>query len=164
MFVIFTDDNPLSYLHSAKLEATEYNGLLNLLLSIFEIKINQTAAIMMRMRFPGWTCQVPAWLSMPYLARWSQYPFQQASHLESMVPKVSGICPPVPLSADIRSWQEADPLLKNVLVFWRSPAYPRRETCKYTVTVPTRHLRGPGHAHRMVFQVKHSQPHSLGPR
>lgn len=68
--VVFTDNNPLSYLNSAKLGATEQRWASQLAVFDFEIKYRKYLGAAIRTPMPslGSICRGPAWLNMRYLA------------------------------------------------------------------------------------------------
>lgn len=66
--VVFTDNNPLSFLNSAKLGATEQRWASQLALFDFEIKYRSGRINKNLTPSPGSICQGPAWLNMHYLA------------------------------------------------------------------------------------------------
>ena len=124
--VVFTDNNPLSYLNSAKLGATEHRWAAQLAAFDFELKYRSgrsnrnadalsrqfvSASSLAKHALPG--TSVPVSL-------------QQAAPYSSMTPATQAVVsalPCCPLS-DIRSLQETDPLLKDVLGFWRRQTLP----------------------------------------
>ncbi|KAL7868535.1 hypothetical protein SRHO_G00099190 [Serrasalmus rhombeus] len=123
--VVYTDNNPLSYLQSAKLGATEHRWAAQLAAFDFEIKYrsgrsNKNADALSRQyqAGPSVTEYVPGTL-VPELVR-------QASPVVPMVPATQTLVSVLPggSSLDMHSLQDADPLLREVLVFWRKQVQP----------------------------------------
>uniref|UniRef100_A0A3B1JWV6 Gypsy retrotransposon integrase-like protein 1 n=1 Tax=Astyanax mexicanus TaxID=7994 RepID=A0A3B1JWV6_ASTMX len=120
--VVYTDNNPLSYLQSAKLGAMEHRWAAQLAAFDFEIKYrsgrsNKNADALSRQYQlgPSVTEYVPG-TPVPELV-------QQASPVVSATQALVSVLPgssPV----DIHSLQDADPLLREVLVFWRKQVQP----------------------------------------
>ncbi|XP_042072601.1 uncharacterized protein LOC106632647 [Haplochromis burtoni] len=127
--VVYTDNNPLSYLSSAKLGATEQRWASQLAAFDFEIKYRsgrsnrnadalsrqyETSSSLAEGVLPG-TC-VPTSL--------------QQAQCPAVLPSVTqleiGAFPSHSLE-DIRALQEADPLLKDFLVYWRRHTPPSSE-------------------------------------
>ncbi|KAL7870950.1 hypothetical protein SRHO_G00084470 [Serrasalmus rhombeus] len=124
--VVYTDNNPLSYLQSAKLGATEHRWAAQLAVFDFEIKYrsgrsNKNADALSRQYLSGPSLaeHVLPGTSVPALV-------QQASQVDSEVVATQALVSVLPGSSsqDICSLQDADPLLKEVLVFWRKQVQP----------------------------------------
>lgn len=123
--VVFTDNNPLSYLHSAKLGATEHRWAAQLAAFDFEIKYrsgrsNKNADALSRQYMSGASLGeyvlpgsvVPTDLQLAQAL--SSEPATQCSM--SVFPQRS--------AQEIRTLQEADPALGSLLVFWRRGTRP----------------------------------------
>ncbi|KAI4893876.1 hypothetical protein NFI96_029754, partial [Prochilodus magdalenae] len=124
--MVFTDNNPLSYLQSAKLGATEHRWAAQLAVFDFEIKYrsgrsNKNADALSRQYLSGPSLaeHVIPGTSVPVSV-------QRASQVDPMVLATQTMVAVLPgnSSLDIRSLQESDPLLKEVLVFWRKQVWP----------------------------------------
>ena len=127
--VVFTDNNPLSYLKSAKLGATEHRWAAQLAAFDFEIKYrsgrsNQNADALSRQYMSGVSLgehTLPGTL-VPVCLQQASPPAPVVSATQSVMAVFPGHSP-----SDIRSMQETDPLLKEVLLFWRRQAPPTVE-------------------------------------
>ena len=123
---VYTDNNPLSHLHSAKLGATEQRWAAQLAAFDFDIKyrsgrVNRNADALSRQSMPG--SQVVADLlpgtSVPTSLRQVSQPRPMGPASQSVVTAF-----PSHSAADLSSLQGADPLLKEVLPFWRRKTLP----------------------------------------
>lgn len=127
--VVFTDNNPLSYLHTAKLGATEHRWAAQLASFDFEIKyrsgrVNKNADGLSRQSISSSNLAayaLPGTLVPPSL--------QQAAESNPVTSATQSVMAAFPghSQAEIRSLQEADPVLRDVLRFWRGQARPTRE-------------------------------------
>lgn len=124
--VIFTDNNPLSHLQSAKLGATEHRWAAQIAAFDFEIKYrsgrsNKNADALSRQYVSGSSLaeQGLTGTSVPALLQQAAPPFLAAPVTQSMVSAL-----PFHSLSDIRLLQKSDPLLKEVLVFWRRQVRP----------------------------------------
>uniref|UniRef100_A0A3B1IT31 Gypsy retrotransposon integrase-like protein 1 n=1 Tax=Astyanax mexicanus TaxID=7994 RepID=A0A3B1IT31_ASTMX len=123
--VVFTDNNPLSYLQSAKLGATEHRWAAQLAAFDFQIKYrsgrsNKNADALSRQHPPGPGLEeyLPG-TSLPV-------PIQQASQVDPLISATQTVVSVLPGSSslDIRSLQDADSVLKEVLSFWEKQVQP----------------------------------------
>ncbi|KAL7825810.1 hypothetical protein SRHO_G00335480 [Serrasalmus rhombeus] len=126
--VVFTDNNPLSYLQTAKLGAMEHRWAAQLAAFNFEIKyrsgrINRNADALSRQYAPGsnWTEQILPGTVIPAS-------LQQASGLDrvlvtqSLVSVFPGSSP-----SDLCQLQGADPVLRDLWHFWKEQRQPTPE-------------------------------------
>ena len=159
--MVFTDNNPLSYLQSAKLGATEHRWAAQLAAFDFEIKYrsgrsNKNADALSRQYSSGLRLaeHVIPGTSVPVSV-------QQASQVDPMVLATQTMVSVLPgnSSLDIRSLQESDPLLKEVLVFWRKQVRPspaeRRQVSRPAMALLRqwdRLVEKEGVLHRRVFR------------
>ncbi|KAI3358861.1 hypothetical protein L3Q82_015251 [Scortum barcoo] len=123
---VYTDNNPLSYLQSAKLGATEHRWAAQLAAFDFDIKYhsgrsNRNADALSRQCASG----------SPLVAHClpgTRVPLslQQSRHPDSVVPATQSLVSILPSHSafDLSSLQENDPLLRDVLVFWQRKAPP----------------------------------------
>lgn len=123
---VFTDNNPLSYLQYARLGATEHRWAAQLAAFDFDIKYrsgrsNRNADALSRQLAPDSHQLSDSLLgtSVPSSLQQDQPQPLLASATQSVVSVL-----PSQSTADVRSLQEADPLLKAVFVFWRRKAPP----------------------------------------
>lgn len=124
--IVFTDNNPLSYLQSSKLGATEHRWAAQLASFDFDIKYwsgrsNRNADALSRQHAPG-SHQLSVSLlgtSVPISLQQELPPALLTSATQSVVSVL-----PSHSVADLRSLQEVDPLLKEVLVFWQRQSPP----------------------------------------
>lgn len=134
--VIFTDNNPLSHLQSAKLGATEHRWAAQLAAFNFEIKYrsgrsNRNADALSRQYVSdhGLFEQALPGTSVPAV-------LQQATHSDSLPSASQAVISALPSYScvDIHAMQNGDPLLEEVMVFWRRQVPPtleeRRELSK----------------------------------
>ncbi|KAM3873593.1 retrovirus-related Pol polyprotein from transposon 412 [Diretmus argenteus] len=128
--IVFTDNNPLSYLNSAKLGAVEHRWASQLAAFDFEIKYrsgrsNKNADALSRQYLSTSSLAehtLPG-TSVPLL-------LQQALHSAPMVPATQSVMSVLPghSRSDIRSLQRDDPLLKDhFLPFWARRVRPTQE-------------------------------------
>nr|XP_043898190.1 uncharacterized protein LOC122779681 [Solea senegalensis] len=119
--VIFTDNNPLSYLHSAKLGATEQRWAAQLAAFDFNIKYrsgrsNRNADALSRKHESGSSLagRVRTGTLVPST-------LQEAARCDPVTSATQSVVSVLPgrSALDIGSLQETDPLLKDVLVLWR---------------------------------------------
>ena len=116
--VVFTDNNPLSYLQSAKLGATEQRWAAQLAAFDFEIKyragrVNQNADALSRL--PAGSSTLPPVAGAPDTVSATQA-------VVSVFPRNS--------TFKVRMLQEADPTLSAVLGFWRRKVRPTADERK----------------------------------
>ena len=159
--LVFTDNNPLSYLQSAKLGATEHRWAAQLAAFDFDIKYrsgrsNRNADALSRQYLSGSGLAedvVPA-TSIPRA-------LQLVARPDPRVVAIQGVISAFPShpAADIRALQEADPLVSEVLVFWRRQAKPtpaeRPQVSKPAMALLhqwDRLVEREGVLHRQVFQ------------
>ncbi|XP_077378012.1 uncharacterized protein LOC144019084 [Festucalex cinctus] len=123
--LVFTDNNPLSYLQTAKLGATEHRWAAQLAAFDFDIKYrtgrsNRNADALSRQysSSSGWVESIVS-TAVPSGVQHAVYPGERVVATQGVV----SACP-FSSSADIRTLQEADPLIKEFLVFWRRQAQP----------------------------------------
>lgn len=126
---VYTDNNPLSYIQSAKLGATEHRWAAQLASFDFDIKYrsgrsNKNADALSRQRVSGSDVVVQ---SLP--GTLVPTSLQKAWHSEPVVTATQTMVSVFPSHsvADVSSLQEADPLLREILVFWRRKALPTRD-------------------------------------
>ncbi|KAL0153780.1 hypothetical protein M9458_050896, partial [Cirrhinus mrigala] len=128
--VVFTDNNPLSYLTSAKLGAMEQRWAAQVAAFDFEIKYrsgksNRNADALSRQNFPG-TVEVQELcpgVAVPVV-------LQQAAQVElvAQVNQVSSF--PCSSVSDMGAQQIVDPVIGELLVFWRRKSPPTPEERK----------------------------------
>ncbi|KAL2102439.1 hypothetical protein ACEWY4_001607 [Coilia grayii] len=124
--VVFTDNNPLSYLHTAKLGATEHRWAAQLAAFNFDIKYrsgrsNKNADALSRQYMSGASLEeyvlpgtvVPVHLQQATTAPYAEFAAQLSI---SVFPQRS--------APEIRALQEADSTLGLVLTFWRRGSPP----------------------------------------
>lgn len=124
--IVYTDNNPLSYLQSAKLGATEHRWAAQLAAFDFDIKYrsgrsNRNADALSRQYVSGSHLvgeSLPG-TSVPSSLQQATYSDLVASATQSVVSVF-----PSHSAVELCSLQEADPLLKDVLIFWRRKAPP----------------------------------------
>ena len=124
--IVFTDNNPLSHLNSAKLGATEQRWASQLAIFDFEIKYrsgrsNKNADALSRKPevVSSAIGQLLPGTSVPKVLQEVSRPAPGATVTQSIVSALPGQS-----TVDIGSLQEADPLLKEVLSFWRRQTRP----------------------------------------
>lgn len=124
--VVYTDNNPLSYLQTAKLGATEHRWAAQLAVFDFEVKYrsgrsNQNADALSRQYV---TSQDLAEHTLPGTA--IPTPLQEAPCPQSAILGTQSVVSVLPAlsSGEIRALQESDPVLKEVLGFWRKRVQP----------------------------------------
>lgn len=129
--VVFTDNNPLSHLSSAKLGATEQRWAAQLASFDFEIKYrsgksNVNADALSR-QFPPGVQDLEA-----MLPRASIPTFLQQALLVPMVRATQMTVTALPhhTPSDIRALQQADPVLHELLVFWSRRQRPNHDERK----------------------------------
>ncbi|XP_027133599.1 uncharacterized protein LOC109140921 [Larimichthys crocea] len=131
--VVFTDNNPLSYLNSAKLGAIEQRWASQLAVFDFEIRyrsgrINRNADALSRQYLSGSSLaeHVLPGTSVPSFAQPAAVSASVVPAAQAMVSVFRSHSP-----ADLRSLQEVDPLLcDNFLPFWKRWAKPTFEEKK----------------------------------
>uniref|UniRef100_A0A667X7X5 Gypsy retrotransposon integrase-like protein 1 n=1 Tax=Myripristis murdjan TaxID=586833 RepID=A0A667X7X5_9TELE len=123
--MVFTDNNPLSYLQSAKLGAAEHRWAAQLAAFDFEIKYrsgrsNKNADALSRQPTSSASMaeQVLPSTSVPVTL--------QSAPCSGLVSASQAVVSVFlqPSSSDIRALQEADPLLKDILAHWRRQLQP----------------------------------------
>lgn len=126
--MVFTDNNPLSYLQSAKLGAVEHRWAAQLAAFDFEVKYrsgrsNKNADALSRQPTSSTNLaeQVLPSTSVPVSLQVAPHP-----SLVSATQSVVSVFSSHTLS-DIRALQEADPLLKDIIVSWRRQIRPTLE-------------------------------------
>lgn len=127
--VVFTDNNPLSYIHSAKLGATEHRWVAQLAVFDFEVKYrsgrsNRNADALSRQYMSSAGLREYT-LPGTLVPQCIQPAPAQDAEVQATLSAVSVL--PRQSPSDLKSLQEADPLLKDLLVFWRRRARPNRE-------------------------------------
>ncbi len=130
--VVFTDNNPLSHLASAKLGATEQRWAAQLAAFDFEIKYrsgksNRNADALSR-RHPPDCSVVEGWLpgtAVPHA-------MQQAGGVEVVSQVVQALISVLPSHSvvDLSSLQQADSVIWEVLPFWKRKVFPSVEERK----------------------------------
>ncbi|KAG1952465.1 interleukin-1 receptor accessory protein-like 1-A [Pimephales promelas] len=126
--VVFTDNNPLSHLSSAKLGATEQRWAAQLASFDFEVKYrsgrsNKNADALSRQHPPG-PADMEAMLPGTSLPK----PLQQAlqgTQAEAIQTAVMAL--PHHTTSDMCALQQADPCIREVLGFWRRKQRPNAE-------------------------------------
>ncbi|XP_056314361.1 retrovirus-related Pol polyprotein from transposon 412 [Danio aesculapii] len=128
--IVFTDNNPLSYLNSAKLGAMEHRWAAQLSVFDFEIKYrsgrsNRNADALSRQNFSG-TGEVQdrcPGVAVPVVL--------QQTAPDGLVTQVNQVTAfPCPSGSDMGARQVADPVIGEVLVFWRRKLLPTSEERK----------------------------------
>ncbi|XP_060780518.1 uncharacterized protein LOC132888512 [Neoarius graeffei] len=126
--VVFTDNNPLSYLHSAKLGATEHRWAAQLAAFNFEIKYrsgrsNKNADALSRQYMSGASLGeyvLPGTVVPTALQQLPVLPLESVTQCSmSVFPQRS--------AQEIQFLQEADPVLGSLLMFWRRGTLPTPE-------------------------------------
>ncbi|XP_062864418.1 uncharacterized protein LOC134326144 [Trichomycterus rosablanca] len=128
-FIVFTDNNPLSYLQTARLGAVEQRWASQLALFNFEIKyhpgsMNRNADALSRLvdcPAPASIEEVAPGVGIPF-ARHSVLPAGQASGTVSSIDAF-----PVRQKADLLALQSVDPVIGAFLVYWKSGQPPSAE-------------------------------------
>ncbi|KAL0152450.1 hypothetical protein M9458_052173, partial [Cirrhinus mrigala] len=128
--VVFTDNNPLSYLTSAKLGAMEQRWAAQVAAFDFEIryrsgKSNRNADALSRQNFPG-TVEVQELcpgVAVPVV-------LQQAAQVELVAQVNQVISFPCSSVSDMGAQQVVDPVIGELLVFWRRKSPPTPEERK----------------------------------
>ena len=143
-FTVYTDNNPLSYLRTAKLGAVEQRWASDLALFNFEIKYrpgpsNRNADALSRQNAQDSIDAVVAGISIPQEVR--------QRHLESrtrlIVTASTGMIEALPTrqKADLKALQASDPVIGPFLHYWRSGRMPSKEE-RSKAGVEFRHLVG----------------------
>ncbi|KAI3368495.1 hypothetical protein L3Q82_025508 [Scortum barcoo] len=124
--IVYTDNNPLSYLQSAKLGATEHRWAAQLAAFDFDIKYrsgrsNRNADALSRQCASG-----PPLVAHCLPGTLVPLSLQQGRHPDPVVPATQSLVSVFPShsASDLSSLQENDPLLRDVLVFWQRKAPP----------------------------------------
>lgn len=127
--MVFTDNNPLSYLQSAKLGATEHRWAAQLAAFDFDLKYrsgrsngNADALSRQYMSSQDLTEQALPGTAIPEALQTVPTLQPLVSATQSMVSALPFYTP-----SDLRALQEADPVLKDVLGFWREGVEPTPE-------------------------------------
>lgn len=126
--VVYTDNNPLSHLSSAKLAATEQRWAAQLASFDFEIKYhsgksNTNADALSRQHSPG-PLDVMAMLPGTVMPK----PLQQALGLERVGASQTAITAlPQHTAAELRLAQQTDPVIQELSDFWRWKQRPSHE-------------------------------------
>lgn len=129
--VVFTDNNPLSHLSSAKFGALEQRWAAQLASFDFEIhyrsgKSNNNADALSRLHSPQ-----PVDLEMIVPGTSLPSPLKQALHGRgSLACQAAVQALPHRLPTDIGELQRADPVIQGVLSFWRQQRYPNHDERK----------------------------------
>lgn len=129
--IVFTDNNPLSHLSSAKLGALEQRWAAQLASFDFEIryrpgKSNANADALSRLHPP-----VAVDLDTVASSTSLPPPLKQALQARGLeVRQAAVLALPQHLPADVGALQQADPVIGEVLTFWRQKRYPDREERK----------------------------------
>ena len=123
--IVFTDNNPLSYLATAKLGAVEQRWVAQLASFDFELryrsgKSNRNADALSRQQEPSSLEEagLMAGTALPLSLRQEGQP-PSITVVQSVVSALPGLASP-----DIRSLQDADPVIQEVCRFWRQQQYP----------------------------------------
>lgn len=124
--VVYTDNNPLSHLQSAKLGAVEHRWAAELAVFDLEIKYrsgrsNRNADALSRQYVPA-PCLAPPLLPGTLVPN----SIQSNLHLGPVVSATQSLVSILPShsASDLRGMQEDDPLLKEVLFFWHRGSLP----------------------------------------
>ncbi|TWW67321.1 Retrovirus-related Pol polyprotein from transposon opus, partial [Takifugu flavidus] len=124
--IVYTDNNPLSHLQSAKLGAAEHRWAAELAAFDLEIKYrsgrnNRNADALSRQYAPTPDCAIPSLpgTSVPCSLQPNIQPGPMVGALQSLISILPSHSP-----ADLHLMQEEDPVLKEVLVFWRRGSLP----------------------------------------
>ena len=129
--IVYTDNNPLSHLSSAKLGATEQRWAAQLAAFDFEIKYrsgrsNKNADALSRKHPPG-----PKDLEVMIPGTSVPEPLRQVLQRETTPANQAAIAAlPHHAPSDLQALQQADPVLQEVLAFWgrqQSPNYQERK-------------------------------------
>ena len=129
--IVFTDNNPLSHLSSAKLGALEQRWVAQLASFDFEIryrsgKSNTNADALSRL-YPPRTVDLEMIIPGMQLPQ----PLKQALQVRGPAAYQAAIqALPQHLPADIGELQRTDPVTQEVLVFWQQKRYPNHEERK----------------------------------
>ncbi|XP_029941466.1 uncharacterized protein LOC115383427 [Salarias fasciatus] len=123
--IVYTDNNPLSHLSSAKLGATEQRWAAQLASFDFEIRYrsgrsNKNADALSRQHLPE-----PSALEAMVPGTPLPEPLQQAlGHAPTGVTQAAVVALPHHTPSDLQALQEADPVLQEILGFWRRKRRP----------------------------------------
>lgn len=128
--VVFTDNNPLSHLQSAKLGATEHRWAAQLAAFNFDIKYrsgrsNKNADALSRQYISGSTLveqALPGTLVPATLQTAAPPEPAAAPATQSVISALPSHSP-----SDIRALQQSDPLLQEVMTFWRQQVQPTQK-------------------------------------
>lgn len=131
-FTVYTDNNPLSHLQTAKLAAVEQRWASQLAIFDFELKyrpgsVNQNADALSRqssdLPIESITAMVSG-ISVPSELRASRGLLQQQAPI-AVISTIDAV--PVRLPADLRTLQTKDPVISAFLVYWRRARPPNRQ-------------------------------------
>lgn len=164
--VVYTDNNPLSHLSSAKLGAREQRWVAQLAAFDFDItyrsgRVNTNADALSRQRppdAPDMEAMLPG-TSLPE-------PLQQALQVQrSHATQAVIVALPHHAPADLRALQQADPVIREVLTFWtqkRRPNHEERKQLSPPVLALLRHwdrlVEEDGLCYRQVFRPDGAKP------
>ena len=130
-FLVFTDNNPLSYLQSAKLGAVEQRWASELAVFDFEIKYrpgpaNRNADALSRQRQPQSAASLLPGLKVPDEVH------QQTEEMSQLAPAVAATCQAIAAfpsrpKADLLVLQAADPVIGSFLQYWKRGRPPTKQ-------------------------------------
>ena len=130
--IVYTDNNPLSHLSSAKLGATEQRWAAQLAAFDFEIKYrsgrsNKNADALSRKHPPG-----PTNLEVMFPGTSVPEPLRQVLQRETTPANQAAIAAlPHHAPSDLQALQQADPVLQEVLAFWGRQQSPNHQERKH---------------------------------
>lgn len=123
-FVVFTDNNPLSYLQMAKLGATEHRWASELTMFDFEIRYRPGSAN----RNMDALSRLPAPVSIATVAPGLEVPLVPLSvsdcRTQTLCQETSAL--PIRLKADLQALQMEDPAIGPLIHFWKQGAVPTK--------------------------------------
>lgn len=164
--IVYTDNNPLSHLSSAKLGAAEQRWAAQLASFDFELKFrsgrsNRNADALSRQHSPG-PSDFEAMLPGTSLPK----PLQQALNMEkTVVNQATVMVLPQKTSSDICALQHADPVIQEVRRYWdqgRRPSYEERQQLSSPGLILlrqwSRFVERDGILYRQIFRPDGAEP------